>query len=401
MGLINRIFGSQKSHEGKTYYQVKGINNFDSKFSDWNGNMYEIDIAKSAIHSVASNGAKLNPKHQRKSNGKLLEFPDVRIKKMLEYPNPYMNIYDFLYKVITHREEKNNAFIYFNRERYELYPIAASNMELLETEDNRLFVRFTFRRGQKVVIPFQDLIIIRKHFNNNDLFGDNDKALHSTMDVINTVDQGIVKAVKRSANLRGLLKFKNILKEEDVTAQTNKFVENYLNIDNDGGVAAVDPRFDFEQIKNENYVPNKLQMDSCKERIYSYFGTNEKIIQSKFTEEEWNAFYENTLEPIALQLSLEFSKKLFSDREVGHGNLITFEANRLQYASNSTKVAVARLLTDIGAASLDQILEIFNMAPIGGEEGSRRVQTLNMVNANKADEYQVGKGGEDDNTEED
>ena len=41
------------------------------------------------------------------------------------------------------------------------------------------------------------------------------------------------------------------------------------------------------------------------------------------------------------------------------------------------------------------------MAPIGGEEGSRRVQTLNMVNANKADEYQVGKGGEDDNTEED
>ena len=140
-------------------------------------------------------------------------------------------------------------------------------------------------------------------------------------------------------------------------------------------------------------------MDSCKERIYSYFGTNEKIIQSKFTEEEWNAFYENTLEPIALQLSLEFSKKLFSDRAVGHGNLITFEANRLQYASNSTKVAVARLLTDIGAASLDQILEIFNMAPIGGEEGSRRVQTLNMVNANKADEYQVGKGGEDNNTE--
>lgn len=401
MGLINRIFGSQKSHEGKTYYQVKGINNFDSKFSDWNGNIYEIDIAKSAIHSVASNGAKLNPKHHRKSNGRLLEFPDVRIKKMLEYPNPYMNIYDFLYKVITHREEKNNAFIYFNRERYELYPIAASTMELLETEDNRLFVRFTFRRGQKVVIPFQDLIIIRKHFNNNDLFGDNDKALHSTMDVINTVDQGIVKAVKRSANLRGLLKFKNILKEEDVKEQTNKFVENYLNIDNDGGVASVDPRFDFEQIKNENYVPNKLQMDSCKERIYSYFGTNEKIIQSKFTEEEWNAFYENTLEPIALQLSLEFSKKLFSDREVGHGNLITFEANRLQYASNSTKVTVARLLTDIGAASLDQILEIFNMAPIGGEEGSRRVQTLNMVNANKADEYQVGKGGEEDNTEED
>lgn len=399
MGLLNRFFGKQK--QGDIYYQVKGINNFDSKFSDWNGNLYEIDIAKSAIHSIASNGAKLNPKHTRKSNGSLTEYPDIRIKRMLEYPNPYMNIYDFLYKVVTHREEKNNAFIYFNRKKYELYPISASMMELLETESGKLFVRFTFRRGQKVVIPFQDLIIIRKHFNNNDLFGDSDKALHNTMEVVNTVDQGIVKAVKRSASLRGLLKFKNILKENDIVDQTEKFTKNYLDMDNDGGIAAVDPRYDFEQLKTDSYVPNKPQMDACKERIYSYFGTNEKIIQSKFTEEEWEAFYENTIEPIALQLSMEFTKKIFSDREVGHGNLITFEANRLQYASNATKVNVARLLTDIGAATLDQILEIFNMAPIGGEEGSRRVQTLNMVNANKADEYQVGKGGENNEPEED
>lgn len=400
IGLIGRIFGNQKSQQEKVYYQVKGINNLDSRFNDWSGNIYEIDIAKSAIHSIASNGAKLNPKHIRKANGRALEFPDIRIKRMLEYPNPYMNIYDFLYKVITHREEKNNAFIYFNREKYELYPISASTMELLETDDNKLFVRFTFRRGQKIVIPFRDLIIIRKHFNNNDLFGDNDKALNNTMEVINTIDQGIVKAIKKSASLRGILKFKSVLKDEDIEKATKKFTENYLNIDNDGGVASIDPRYDFETIDNKSYVPNKLQMDACKERIYSYFGTNEKIIQSRFTEEEWNAFYENSIEPIAVQLSLEFSKKIFSDREVGHGNIITFEANRLQYASNTTKVAVSRLLTDIGAASLDQILEIFNMSPIGGEEGKRRVQTLNMVNANKADKYQVGEGGEEDNEEE-
>jgi hypothetical protein len=36
-------------------------------------------------------------------------------------------------------------------------------------------------------------------------------------------------------------------------------------------------------------------------------------------------------------------------------------------------------------------LEIFNMAPLGGEEGARRVQTLNMVNAAKADQYQLGE----------
>ena len=313
---------------------------------------------------------------------------------MLSYPNRYMNMYDFLYKVGTHREEKDNAFIYFNKETYELFPISASVIELVESKSNELFAKFHFRTGKQVTIPFEDLIIIRKHFNKRDIFGDNSNSLKNTMEVIDTVDQGIVKAVKRSASLRGILKWKSVMRKEDIKEQTDNFIEDYLNIDNDGGVASVDPRCEFEQLKSESYVPNKMQMDSAKERIYSYFGTNEKIVQSKFSEEEWNAYYENTIEPVAIQLSLEFSNKIFSDNKQGHGNEIIFEANRLQYASNNTKVEVSRLLTDIGAASLDQILEIFNMAPIGGEEGKRRVQTLNMVNAQKADQYQVGKGGD-------
>lgn len=399
MGLIDRIF--KKDNGNKYVTKVKGINQPDTTFRDWNGGLYDSDISKSAIHTNASNIAKLRPKHIRRTNGNVIHFPDRKIEKMLQYPNPYMNMYDFLYKVGTHREEKDNAFIYFNRENYELYPISASVMELLESKSGDLFVRFHFRAGKQVVIPFEDLIIIRNHFNSNDLFGDNKDCLKPTMEVVNTVDQGIVKAVKRSASLRGILKWNSVLKPEDIKKQTKDFMEDYLNIDNDGGVASTDPRYDFEQLKNEPYVPNKPQMDLSKERIYSYFGTNENIIQSKFTEEEWNAYYENRIEPVAIQLSLEFTKKIFNDGQQGHGNEIIFESNRLQYASNNTKVTVARLLTDIGAASLDQILEIFNMAPIGGEEGKRRVQTLNMVNANKADEYQVGKGGESIEGEED
>ena len=36
---------------------------------------------------------------------------------------------------------------------------------------------------------------------------------------------------------------------------------------------------------------------------------------------------------------------------------------------------------------------MFDMPTIGGEEGSRRVQTLNMVNAELADKYQTGGDG--------
>lgn len=395
MGLVKQIFGRFYNSNNKVYKAfVKGINQTDMSFSDWTGCVYDNDIAKSAIHTNASNIAKLRPKHIRRTNDKVIYFPDKNIEKMLNYPNRYMNMYDFLYKVASQREEKDNAFIYFRRESYELFPISASSLELMEDSSGNLFARFGFKVGEKVVIPFEDLIIIRNHFNSKDLFGDNSNTLNSTMQVVNTIDQGIVNAIKKSANLRGILKWKSVLKPEDIEKQTQKFVDSYLNIDNDGGVASTDPRFDFEQLRQESYVPNKPQMDSSKERIYSYFGVNERIIQSKFSEEEWNAYYENKIEPVAIQLSLEFTKKIFTDHKVGHGNEIIFEANRLQYASNNTKVQVAKLLTDIGAASLDDVLEIFNMAPIGGEEGKRRVQTLNMVNANKADKYQIGEGGD-------
>lgn len=393
MGFIKKIFGKEYDKQVVATH-IKGINQVDTSFTDWNGTLYDNDIAKSAIHTNASNIAKLKPKHIRRTKDTVIHSPDKQIERMLMYPNPYMNMYDFLYKVGTHREEKDNAFIYFNKDTFELYPISASVLEVLQGKNGEVFARFYFRTGKNVTIPFEDLIIIRKHFNKKDIFGDNGNALKSTMEVIDTVDQGIVKAVKRSAALRGILKWKSVLKPEDIKNQTDQFMNDYLNINNDGGVASTDPRYDFEQIKNESYVPNKAQIDSSKERIYSYFGTNEDIIQSKFTEEQWNAYYENTIEPVAIQLSLEFTKKIFTDHKQGHGNEIIFEANRLQYASNSTKVAVSRLLTDIGAASLDDILEIFNMAPIGGDEGKRRVQTLNMVNAQEADKYQIGKGGD-------
>lgn len=66
----------------------------------------------------------------------------------------------------------------------------------------------------------------------------------------------------------------------------------------------------------------------------------------------------------------------------------------MQFATLPEKVTAAKFLTEIGAATLDQILTMFDMPTIGGEEGARRVQTLNMVNAKLADKYQTGADGE-------
>jgi hypothetical protein len=73
------------------------------------------------------------------------------------------------------------------------------------------------------------------------------------------------------------------------------------------------------------------------------------------------------------------------------------EANRLQYASTDKKVAVVGALTTIGAITLNEVREIFNMGSIEG--GDKRLISLNYVDADKQNQYQVG--GEDGKPKED
>ena len=91
-----------------------------------------------------------------------------------------------------------------------------------------------------------------------------------------------------------------------------------------------------------------------------------------------------------VQLAQALTNCIFSKKERGYGNEITVEGNKLQFARTSDKLAVVKYLSDIGGLMLDQALTTLGYPPIGGEEGKRRVQTLNVVNANKADEYQLG-----------
>jgi HK97 family phage portal protein len=223
----------------------------------------------------------------------------------------------------------------------------------------------------------------------------NSKPLLSTLDLIKTTNDGISNAIKSSANLRGLLKFtQSMLKPEDLKKQRDDFVKDYMDVNNNGGVAALDSKADYIELKGDAKLVNAPQMKVIEEKVYKYFNVNENIVMSRYSEDEWNAFYESVIEPIAIQLSLEFTSKCFSDREIGFRNEIIFESNRLAYASNSTKISLARELMPMGVFTVNEIRDVFNLAPVEG--GDKRIQTLNVVSADKADDYQGVKDGKGD-----
>lgn len=393
MGLFEKMFG-RKSEVSESKNRFKLINDKGSGFFNWEGKLYKSDIIRAAIRPKAKAIGKLTAKHIRDS----AEFkvnPDVNIRFLLEEPNPIMSGQVFQEKMAVQLELNNNAFAYIKRDELgvatEIYPVPASSVDLIEGKYGEIYLKFLFMSGQSMTVPYADVIHLRNDFNDDDFFGAQPgEALKNSMDIINTADQGIVKAIKNSASIKWLMKFKTVLQPNDMKNEIDKFTENYLSIDNNGGAAGTDGRYDLEQVKNEAYVPNEKQLANTTQRVYSFFNTNEKIVQSKYTEDEWNAYYEAQIEPVAMQLANEYTRKLFTRKQRGFGNKIIFEASSLQYASMSTKMNLVQMV-DRGALTPNEWRSILSLGPIdGGDKPVRRLDTALVQDGNVVKD----KGGE-------
>ncbi|HFQ8795952.1 phage portal protein [Clostridioides difficile] len=352
-------------------------------FYSWNGQLYESDIIRGIIRPKANAIGKMVAKHIRSNDTEFKTNPEPYIRFLLEEPNPFMSGQMLQEKLVTQLELNSNAFAVIIYDDYglpsQIYPVPAFNVEAIY-KDELLFLRFYLKNGKRLTYPYESIIHLRKDFNENDLFGTSPtRALSPIMEVINTTDQGVIKAVRNSNIIKWLLKFNQVLRPEDIKAETKSFVENYLQIDSEtGGAAATDPKYDVQQIKPESYVPGAAQMEKTMQRLYSFFNTNEKIVQGKYSEDEWNAYYESEIEPIGLQLGNEYTKKLFTRKERSFGNKIIFEASNLQYASMSTKLNLVQMV-DRGALTPNEWRSILNLAPIeGGEKVIRRLDTATI-----------------------
>ena len=222
----------------------------------------------------------------------------------------------------------------------------------------------------------QSSIHLREDYNENDIFGSGImEALAPLMEIVTTTDQGIVKAVKNSGIIRWLLKFITSMRPEDLKKQSEDFAENFMNVEKGTGVAAVDSKATAEQIKPTDYVPNSAQLTTVTKRIYSFFNTNDKIVGSSFTEDEWNAYYEQEIEPVVIDLNSAFTLKLFTRKERGFGNRIEFGAFNLSTASMSTKLQLSQMV-DRGAMTANEWRSTLGLPPItGGDEPVRRLDT--------------------------
>lgn len=387
MGLFEKIFKKPSLKQIQGYFKM--LNGYTPIFTTYDGGVYEMELTRAAIHAIATQCSKLKPEIKGNAYKEL--------HKRLQFkPNSFMDTSKFLYRLATILHVQNTAFIVpIMDETGEYitgyYPILPSMCEVVEY-NGEPWLRYTFSTGQKAAIEFNRVGIMTMFQYKNDFFGESNNALYPTMQLIHTQNQGIIEGVKNSANIRFMARLANIFKDEDIRKERKRFTEENLSTDNNSGVLMFDNKYaDVKQIISKPFIVDSAQMELIKNNVFNYFGVNEKILQNNFNEDEWNAFYEGKIEPFAIQLSLVMSNMTFTEREIAFGNQIIFSANRLQYASNKSKLDIVVQLFDRGILTRNEGREIFNMAPI--ENGDKYYIRKEYAEVNHLAEAQGIIGG--------
>ena len=367
--LFKRLFGSNtEATNQERYTEFKLLDGNKAIFTPYRGEFDKDPDVLTCIDAIARNGAKMHPKHLRESEGQIEYLKGKTYRFIAEQPNELQNAYQFYYQVIATLELYNEAFIYIKRDKNlnieGLYPLIYTEGKLFEYQDN-LYLKFKFGRNSEKYIPMDSCIHLTRFLGDDGLSGGDIKPIIKTLSMKHILDEGIINAIRTTSSIRGVVKStKALLKPEDVKKMRDQFVKDFI-IDGDRtGVGGLDATTDFIPVHITPTTASEAQIKEIDDKVLSYFGINKNILQSSYNENEWNAFYESVLEPIGIQMSLEFTNKIFTPTQKFFGNKIVFESNRLQYASNNTKIELIRYASNI--MTVNEQREVFNLAPIEG-----------------------------------
>lgn len=396
--LFQRIFGKkQPAHNGE-YQACKLLNSWQARFTPFSGNAYAEAQVRTAVHTFAKRAATVKPRHVRYNEEKRC-YEDVKnsaVQRLLnKKANPTATAYKLFYRAATQYKLYNNAFLYPVYEYSELtkrqeikaiYNITASAVEIVEYEEE-IFCLFEFGlTGDRFIVPYVDVIHLVAHCNNNDIYGDSNAPLQSTLKLGHSLKQSVEKYAELIQVLRGILIYKNgVTKDADLDAARKKFIQNNLAIDADtGGLIVTDGKYEYKELQNKEAPIPISQLKFVKDEVYEYFGVNEKIVKNEADTDSENAYYNGELAPFYEQLEQALTGAICRD-----GSEILCTSSRLLNASLKDKTEVIKFLASIGGITLDAALEQYGLPPVGGEDGRRRLQSLNYVASDKVDNYQL------------
>lgn len=410
MGWLSNLFKKQTENPTQTSY-AEVMNGYAPIFSQFGQDIYASDVVQQAVSCIVSEMKKLRPEHIREKGNDIIPV-NSSLQSVLNRPNPLMTTSEFLEKITWILFMNYNVFIlpiYYTwrdekgieRRKYEaLYPIQPSQVDFIEDASGTLYVKFRFNNGQEYTLRYSDVIHIKENYSVNQYMGGNEQgqpnneALIKTLNINHQILQGVAKATHSSFAVNGVVKFNTMLDGEKVD-KALKELEGKLKR-SESGFLPLDLKYDYTPIKRDIQVVDTDTLKFVDEKILRHFGVSLPILTGDYTKEQYEAFYQKRLEPLIINYSQAFTKGLFTDGELSHHNKVNFYAKDLIFMSIDQKISMLKELAPTGSLFENEKRVMFGLRPLAELEG-KRYMSLNWIDANRANEYQVGdEGGKQD-----
>lgn len=401
MGWFSKLF----KKEPKNSKFAPTMDGFLPIYTQFGNNIYASDVVQQALKCIVDEMKKLNPTHVRYINNDPVPIKG-NVQDVLSNPNQLMTTSEFIEKICWLLLMNYNVFIiptYYTwvdektgaeRRYYDsLYPINPTQVDFIEDAGGRLFVKFWFWNGETTTIRYDDVIHIRYNYSVNEYMGGNalgqpdHQALLDTLELNNQLLQGVAKAMNASYAVNGVVKY-NTMMDDGKTEAALKELERKLQ-NSESGFLPLDIKADFIPLQHGSQLVDEATLKFIDEKILRNWHISLAILTGDYTKEQYESFFQACLEPLIVSITQAFTKKMFTTREKAFGNRIEFYPEQLIFMTTTQKIEMINLLSPTGALFENEKRTILGLMPIQELEG-KRYMSLNWIDANNADQYQVG-----------
>ena len=400
---LGKLFERFKQRrEQKIIYEV--LSDSRAMFSSFGNSIYYSDFVNNCLDRIAVEISKIEVVSVLQKANSVDRLNDD-ISRLFRYqPNPLQPTKDFLACCAWLLRKRMNCFIY---PQYEVvvnnrgkpfknytafYPLDPISAELGHFEDGRWAIEFYWKDGGRNVLPYSDIIHLRWRRGTSTLMGGgddyglvNENSTMRSLTILDELMQGLPKMVQTSLGLNGILTMKTLADSERIKKSREDFEEHLIT--SKSGIVATDLAADFQAIQQKFPEIPETTLKFVKDIIRERYGISDAILNGDYNSEQHASFYQNCIEDFIVEFEQAMSAKLFTQREQNAGHRIKGYYNKVAYMNVTEKRHLAILGRDTGLLSLNEMREIYGLPPI--PEGNRRLQSLNYVDVNLIDSYQL------------
>lgn len=394
MGLFDGWKKHKESKKTQTY--AKMLNGYLPIFSQFGDDIYASDVVQQALYAIVTEMKKLSPRHDRLQGSDPIPVDD-EIQRVLDNPNPYMTTSDLIEKETWNLLLNCNSFTYVMRNKNEqvigLYPLQPVYVEFLTDSRQVMYIKLKFKSDYEITVPYGSIIHQKTHFFKCDFMGGNEngqpdnKGILKVLKLNDTLLEGIGKALNMSYAVNGIVKYNTMLNEDKMEPKIAEFEQKLRN--NESGLIGMDSKAEFVNLKRDLAIVDEATLRFIDDKILRNYGVPVCIVRGDYTVDQYQSFYQKTLEHLIISKSQVYTKTIFTDRQnTGFKNNITFYPAALAFMSMNQTLAMVNLLGQSGALYENEKRIAFGYAPDKDLVGVRQ-KSLNYVDVAIANEYQL------------